>query len=47
MTISLAPKTIFDTSKGAQDTSKGAQSVAPAKDYIKPHNQVKIKLYKS
>lgn len=40
MTISLAPKTVFDT-------SKGAQSVAPSKDYIKPHNQVKIKLYKS
>lgn len=40
MTTSLAPKTVFDT-------SKGAQSVAPSKDYIKPHNQVKIKLYKS
>lgn len=40
MTISLAPETVFDR-------SKGAQTVAPSKDYIKPHNQVKIKLYKT
>ena len=40
MTISLVPRTVFDT-------LKGAQSVSPSKGFVKPHSQVKIKLCKS
>lgn len=40
MTVSLAPRIVLDT-------LKDALSVATSKEYIKPHSQVKIKLYKS